>query len=322
MATAAPTISVVTPTYKRPQLLERAVRSVQGQTRGDWELILSDDEDPPGETWQLAQRLAASDLRIRAVRNPGPHGQSGNVNHAMRHARGDWIKPLYDDDALHPECLGAFAAAVRDRASVALATCLLERFRDGAPVKHQPRGGRALLELVEGRLALLGMYLQDIDVGMPTQVMVRRSVVVEHGAYFEEAPGILALVDSLWYARVLRHGDLLFLNRPLVEEHQGSHATATSQTTEAMYDRELVRFRELLRSELDVALCPPSPVVIDQQLRLIRAMHRLHIRQPLQALKLAAGAWHPQAWYLAGRWLLRRRFPGRFYAVPRVPLDS
>ena len=322
MATAAPTISVITPTYKRPRLLERAVRSVRAQTMDDWELVISDDEDPPGETWQLAQRLAAEDARIRAVRNPGSHGQSGNVNHAMRNARGHWVKPLYDDDALHPECLKAFETAVRGRESVALVTCLLERFYDGAPVKRQERGARPSLEMVEGRRALLGMYLQDIDVGMPTQVMVRRSVIVEHGAFFEEAPGILALVDSLWYARVLRHGDLLFINRPLVQEHQGAHATATSQTTEAMYDRELARFRELLREDVDAALHPPSAIVVDQQLRLIRAMHRLHIHQPFQALKLAAGAWHPQAWYLAARWLLRRRFPGRFYTVPRVPLDS
>ena len=39
-------ISVVMPTYKRPDLLPRAVQSVLAQTFGDWELIVTDDEDP------------------------------------------------------------------------------------------------------------------------------------------------------------------------------------------------------------------------------------------------------------------------------------
>ena len=322
MSTAAPLISIVTPTYKRPRLLERAVASVHAQSLADWELILSDDEDPPGETWELAQRFAAQDGRVRAIRNPGPHGQSGNVNCAMGHARGRWIKPLYDDDVLLPECLETFAGAVSGRDGVALATAGIQSFRDGRPLKPPRRGRRPPLELVARRDARLAMYLQDLDVGTPTQVMARRDAVVDRGVWFEPLPGVSTAVDSWWFFRLLAHGDLLMINRVLAHEHQGEHATVSSQTSDEAHDREV----DLLRQHMWPAVSVESPgaprlSVARQTLRLIRALHRLSRGQPVEAAKLAAGAWHPRAWHLASRWLLRRSFPGRFYAVPRVPVE-
>jgi hypothetical protein len=61
--------------------------------------------------------------------------------------------------------------------------------------------------------------------------------------------------------------------------------------------------------------------VANQSVRLIRALHRLSRRKPVDAARLAATAWHPQAWYLALRWLLRRAFPGRFELVSRETVD-
>jgi GT2 family glycosyltransferase len=323
MATASPLISIVTPTYKRPRLLERAVASARAQTLGDWELILSDDEDPPGETWELVQRLAAEDVRIRPIRNPGPHGQSDNVNFAMRHARGGWIKPLYDDDTLLPECLEAFARALRGRGNVVLAASFIESFRDNRSVKTPRLGRRAGLELIVRRDARLAMYLQDVDVGIPTQVMVRRDAVVERGVWFERLPGVSTAVDSWWYFRLLAHGDLLMINRVLAHEHQGAHVTVTSQTSDEAHDREV----DLLRQHMWPAVSAETPAApgltpMRQALRLIRALHRLSRGQVIDAVRLASGAWHPRAWGLATRWALRRTCPGRFYAVPRVRLQA
>ena len=49
---------------------------------------------------EFADRVAAIDPRVRVTANPGPHGQAANINHAMSLARGEWIKPLHDDDEL------------------------------------------------------------------------------------------------------------------------------------------------------------------------------------------------------------------------------
>ena len=86
-------ISVIIPTYKRPQLLERALKSVQAQTVQSWEAIVVDDGD--GEGTELAFSLR--DARIRAYPNWGSR-QTDARNTALLRAECDYIALLDDDD--------------------------------------------------------------------------------------------------------------------------------------------------------------------------------------------------------------------------------
>jgi glycosyltransferase involved in cell wall biosynthesis len=104
-----PFITVAIPTYRRLPLLRRAVESVFAQTFTDWEVVVSDDEAPPRETWNFLEALARSDRRVRAIMNGNPHGASFNHTSALEAARGEWIKILHDDDILKPNCLEILA---------------------------------------------------------------------------------------------------------------------------------------------------------------------------------------------------------------------
>lgn len=334
-AAEPPLISVITPTYRRPALLRRAVQSVLAQTYRHWELLISDDEEPAGETWAIVRDLARHDPRIRPLQNPGPHGQTHNVNFAIRHARGEWLKPLYDDDVLLPDCLARMARSVAGRSGIALVRCLCDRYTDGK-LEYRARHGRLpLLQRLKGSDAQLAMYLQDIEIGLPTQVMIHRDAVLA-GAWFEEPPELRCGIDTWWYARILQHGDLLLVNRTLAHEHQGSHGTLTGATSDADFDQELIAFRRMLHPLLTQAanalatppnlpgeVIPPLPTV-EQSIYLNRALHRLYRRRPLQALRLACAARRPAAWRLAAHWLLRRTFPGAqmFELVPRIAVNG
>jgi glycosyltransferase involved in cell wall biosynthesis len=313
-------VSIVLPTYKRPHLLRRAVASVYAQTFKDWELVITDDEDPTGESWRYLQSLADSDERVRLTRNPGPHGQSGNVNNGLGRAHAGWIKILYDDDVLRPRCLEVLLAAVDGDRSIAIATCLANRYSHGSPARD-PRGARPLIERLPRKSAQYAMYIQDVDIGIPTQVLVNRDCI-DQGVFFEDHEDLVSCVDSWWFARLLRHGDLLIINEILVEQHQGEHTTVTGSVDDQALDLEFQALRRLILPLLDPELEPPPLHVADQSVRLIRALHRLSRRKPGEALRLAATAWHPQAWYLAVRWLLRRAFPGRFEIVPREKAET
>ena len=155
-----------------------------------WELLISDDEDPPGETWDYLQQLPERDSRVRVMRNPGPHGQVPNINSTFRHARGTWIKPLHDDDVLRPECLETLLLSTRGSPSVVMVSSLFERYFLGRHVPSLRRRGRAPVELIRQRYIHLGMYLQDCNVGLPSQVMVHRKAI-EEGALFEDVPGVI-----------------------------------------------------------------------------------------------------------------------------------
>ena len=313
-------VSIVMPTFKRLPLLRRAVESVYRQTTTEWELIITDDEFPPGETWQFLSELASSDSRIRVAQNPGPHGQCGNANHGLRLARGRWIKLLYDDDILRPTCLEVLLEAVGNDMSIALATCLVDRYSNGSRVKSGNRGNRARIERLPRRTVHLALYLGDVEVGMPTQVLVNRSGI-EAGVLLEEVSGISCAVDTWWFTRLLRQGDLLMVNEVLAEEHQGFHETVSRGFSHDDLDREMETLKELTFPFIHPACHPPPIRVAKQSLQLVRALYRLRQREPGGAIQLAATAWHPQAWLIATRWVLRRAFPGRFEIVQRTVVE-
>ena len=166
-----PAVSIVMPTYKRPDMIRRAVKSVLDQTVTDWELIISDDEDPPGQTWDYLQKLAAKDRRIRIIQNPEDHGQIPNNNFVLRQARAPWVKPLYDDDALKPRLPAADARRhTSKKTDASVLMCLADNFVHNELTKPGLRGVAATLEYLDPDDALLACYLQDLEVGTPGAV--------------------------------------------------------------------------------------------------------------------------------------------------------
>ncbi|MCB9838735.1 MAG: glycosyltransferase family 2 protein [Phycisphaeraceae bacterium] len=314
----APLVSVVVPTFRRPALLERALRSVKSQTFNGWELIVSDDDPGRDETARVVRRVFADDARVRLIGNVGEHGQAGNVNNGLLAARGQWIKPLFDDDALKPGALEAMLGAAALCPRAALVRCLTERVINGRSRGCERRGRRATVELIRQREAHLAMYLQDLDIGTPTAVLVNRRVI-DSGVLFDAPEGISSSVDGWWFIRALRHGDLVLVNSPLVEMHQGGHGTVTSDTGD---DERYAQF-ELLRKWLAPMIRPdnsPPPSVESAQamIRLIRATRDAARGRPIVGLRRALAERDPVAWRLTLRWALRRAAPGRFEAVERI----
>ena len=108
-----PLVSVVIATYDRGDLLvERAIPSVLGGSYQNVELVVVGDDAPPDTGTRVAE---VADPRVRyqnlAYRGPYPEDrrQRWHVagvpprNAAVALAQGDWIAPLDDDDAFHPQ---------------------------------------------------------------------------------------------------------------------------------------------------------------------------------------------------------------------------
>ncbi len=317
------------PTYKRPVMLRRAVESVLSQTYRDWELIVSDDEDPGGEAWEYLQPIAAADARVRPVRNPGPHGQVGNNNFAMRQARGEWIKPLFDDDALKPRCLERMLAAADASPGAALIRCLVDQYEHEHLRRGGERGRLPLLERLDSGHARLAMYLQDFEIGTPIQAMIPRRIVHAEtvsgtssgGVWWQGDVGLHSALDTWWLFRILEHGPLLLLNETLADQHWGHETgTAGDLANPTILDRDFHGMRALMFPRVPTELSPPPVPVTQGQVRLMRAALRLRDRRPLDAARLVAGAWRPSSWRLAYRWARRQRHPAATPIVPRTPI--
>jgi glycosyltransferase involved in cell wall biosynthesis len=315
-----PFITVAIPTYRRLPMLRRAVESVFAQTFTDWEMVISDDEAVPGETWSFLKRLASSDARVRPIMNGIPHGACFNHNAALKAARGEWIKILHDDDLLKPNCLEVLARIVRRSRDVIAVSCACESFRDGKLVRPFYRRDRAVLEQIEPGDALLAMYILDESGwALPTQQMVHRSVV-EAGVLFEKAAGIDTLYDSWFNARVRARGATLVYNLPLVEWHQGQHETTTSAVSEDELTAEFLAFRRLVLPLVPKDREPPDLKNAEGMVMIIRAITYIRSMRFRAAIRVIAHIWGPSAYALAIRWLLRQYYPRRFSSIVRTTI--
>lgn len=98
-----PRFSVVIPTHRRANLLERALASIAKQTSSsNLEIIVISDCEDEGTEAVCRQWLGSTDTYIRRSGAPGP---SLSRNLGISIAKGEVVLFLDDDDAWHPELL-------------------------------------------------------------------------------------------------------------------------------------------------------------------------------------------------------------------------
>jgi glycosyltransferase involved in cell wall biosynthesis len=110
-----PLVSICTPTYNRPTLLVRAIRSVLAQTFTNFEMIITDNSDDD-ESEQIVRRI--NDKRIRYLRNEKNIGALENIKKVAGMAEGRYQTVLMDDDLLKPQALELMLEVFRKHPSV------------------------------------------------------------------------------------------------------------------------------------------------------------------------------------------------------------
>lgn len=97
-------VSVITPAYRAARFIGETIRSVQAQTYRDFEMLIVDDCSPD-DTATIVESFAASDPRIRLLRQQTNGGPAAARNRALAEARGRWVAFLDSDDTWLPQKL-------------------------------------------------------------------------------------------------------------------------------------------------------------------------------------------------------------------------
>ncbi|MCD6599969.1 MAG: glycosyltransferase family 2 protein [Dehalococcoidia bacterium] len=102
----APKVSVIIPTFRRPDLLKRAIKSVLEQTFQDFEIIVVDDNNP-GEIEIQTHEIVRdfNDERLRYVPHEINKGNAAARNTGINLAKGEYVAFLDDDDIFLPQKL-------------------------------------------------------------------------------------------------------------------------------------------------------------------------------------------------------------------------
>jgi hypothetical protein len=95
-------VSVIMSAYNAADTIGYAVRSILGQSHGNFELLICDDNSTD-ETPALLAELARKDPRIRLFRSADQQGTYNIRNNLIREARGTYVTFLFADDFAFPE---------------------------------------------------------------------------------------------------------------------------------------------------------------------------------------------------------------------------
>ncbi|MBN4002461.1 glycosyltransferase family 2 protein [Nostoc sp. LPT] len=115
-----PLVSVVIPTYNRPDYLKQAIASAIKQTYQNIEIIISDNcssENP--------QALVASfgDSRIKFWQHQQNMGMLANQQYGFKMARGKYVASLHDDDIWNEDFLAKLVPPLEANSDLILAFC-------------------------------------------------------------------------------------------------------------------------------------------------------------------------------------------------------
>jgi dolichyl-phosphate beta-glucosyltransferase len=125
------TLSIVIPAYNEerrlPSTLDAILAWLDTTSYQDAELVIVDDGSTDA-TAAIVEKRAASEPRLRLLRNPGNRGKGYAVRHGMLEAKGDWILSS-DADLSAPidELPKLLAAAEQQGAAIAIGSRALDR---------------------------------------------------------------------------------------------------------------------------------------------------------------------------------------------------
>lgn len=129
--------SIITPTYKRSNLLERAIYSAIHQKHQEWEMIIIIDS--PDDTSYDVIMQKYSDPRIIYIKNNNNFGVNASRNRGLNSLAKDssYVIFLDDDDWLAPDALIKLAEIIKynpDEKWIITNRALV----DGTPLTHIP----------------------------------------------------------------------------------------------------------------------------------------------------------------------------------------
>lgn len=243
---SVPRVSVIIPTYRRADYLQRAMESVIAQTMQDWELIVVDDNEPDSRARSATSDVVASfagDERVRVVWHKRNRGGAAARNSGVRQARAEFVAFLDDDDVWHPAKLER----------------QIQRFATGA----------STLGLVYSRARYVRLGAKDDVISRPTRahsvrdllirntlgttscVMCRRDALVSVGLF---DAGLPARQDQDLFLRLAQLYTFELIDEVLVTVHEHDRGRISTDFDAAVVAHEhfFEKYRSLIESDAGV----------------------------------------------------------------------
>ncbi|WP_242087537.1 glycosyltransferase family 2 protein [Aestuariivivens sediminis] len=233
-----PLVSICIPTYNGEAYLNEALNSAIAQTYTNLEIVISDDGSHDGTLKIVESYKQKTNIPIR-VYNHRSQGIGANWNNCVKQAKGDFIKFLFQDDVLHPECVFRMVDMAQQYPKVSMVYCRRSFLLEGNREQYQDYMDyyghlhHYWQDIKVRQGVLLGKaYLTDKaflnspknKIGEPSCVLFKTSCFIKIGGFSEVLKQTLDC--EFWY-RLMKLGDVGFIDDALAKfrlhEQQASH---------------------------------------------------------------------------------------------------
>lgn len=199
-------ISICVPVYNAAETLRETLESAVAQEGCSWELIIQDNcsTDQSSQIIKDFQALHA-EKPIKVIRTQQNIPAHENWYDCISRAEGEWVKLLFADDLIYPNCLKTQICAGRSSPNIVLVSSKRDIINMRGRVLMRNRG----LKYLKGRFNRSQLYSATLKsgtnpIGEPEAVIFRRSVISLVGPFTKDNP---YLVDLDYWIRILEHGD-------------------------------------------------------------------------------------------------------------------
>jgi glycosyltransferase involved in cell wall biosynthesis len=223
-----PKVSIIIPTWNRPDLLPRAIKSVLSQVYQDFEIIIIDDGQKKSAENIVRQ---FNDSRIRYIRHQEEEGGAAARNTGIKTAKADFIAFLDDDDEWVPEKLDTQMK-------------LFEKTKDDvgfcfSAVKNiLPEGKEKISEVMEGVSDYSRISLTRFKGFLTSSLIVKKNVFSAVGMFDEYFP---SHQEAELILRIAQKYKGLGINSPLVlMDMSGGHEQIGGKLERRIAGREMI----------------------------------------------------------------------------------
>lgn len=228
-----PIVSIIIPTYERPQFLWGAIETALGQSYENIEVIIVDDGSTNPYADEIVPEFSKS---VTCVRHEENKGLSAARNTGIENASGEYIAFLDDDDRWHRSKIERQVRALETNADAGLATCLVAAMtpdRELVYCESDTPHGNCAADLLVGN-----------QIGTPSRILVREECIDNIGSFDESLP---TKQDWDFYIRLSQRWDIEAVKDHLcfrtVHESMSSSPESAARDTGAILEKheDLIR---------------------------------------------------------------------------------
>jgi len=200
-----PFISICIPAYKRVGYLKRLFESISIQTYKNFEVVVTDDSGNDNTVENFINSNVFN-FKLVYIKNPSALGSPLNWLASFKHAQGDWIKIMHDDDYFITEfSLGLFTNEIDSKVD-----CLFSGYRIEDEVNKSKK------DMVITKFAFnsflnkpLRLFAKN-TIGPPSVMLFKRAITETFDTRLKW------IVDWEFYISLALKYNLKYIHKPLV----------------------------------------------------------------------------------------------------------